>query len=426
MNTKRTRSKAWRGLAALAVLIVATPVAACSGSGPTASARVSADIVPLASPPVGPTASVAPATTEATVSPTAPPLASFQTPGAKPGAAWSTLTWTELAADSPLQSIRAVVAWSGGYVAYGPNGLWASSDGTNWLPSETVMPTDRMVVVETAAGLAALTFASPACQMPTGPCYPSAAGDVNAWTSADGLNWTPRGPAVGIAGMQLMTAAGGPVGAVASSLDGDRSVVSFSADGVTWKAVSVPGISPTWFCPGAGFGGGRYVLLCPGSTETALGDSQTQPQWSTNGIDWVAGKAPMTTDRPAGMDTILSGRAGFMATGQIPGEAGPPQWWRSNDAGSWQIVADYSPVGSFYVRAVPGGTYTNGWLCADGTRIVALALDSSHLSISGQGWTSWDGKSWTKLKSVGAPQAGQFEIAFPAGVLAGSWWGAAS
>jgi hypothetical protein len=193
------------------------------------------------------------------------------------------------------------------------------------MPSETSLPTDRMVVVETAAGLAALTFEEPACPTATGPCYPSVAGAVAAWTSADGFNWTPRGPSVGIAGMRLMTAAGGPVGAVASSLDGDRSVVSFSADGVTWNAVSVPGISSTSACPGAGFGSGRYLLLCSASKETALGDSQTQPVWSTNGIDWVAGKAPITTDRPAGMDTVLAGRDGFNATGQVPGQAGPPQ-----------------------------------------------------------------------------------------------------
>ena len=431
MDPRRSRSIASRGVSVLAVLTVAIAVGACGGSGAAAS--------PSASPSGSTSAPSASATSSmpasATVSePLASPLASasasqlsFETPGTAPGKAWSTLTWTKLAADSPLLSIRAVVHWSGGYVAYGPEGLWASTDGKSWMASVTSLPTDRMVVVETAAGLAALTFEEPACPSSAGPCYPSVAGAVATWTSADGLNWTARGPAIGMTGTQVMTAAGSPVGAVASSLDGDRSVVSFSADGVTWNAVSVPGISSTWFCPGAGFGGSRYVLLCPGSKETALGDSQTQPLWSTNGIDWVAGKGPMTTDRPAGMDTVLAGRDGFVATGYIPGEAGPPQWWRSTDAGSWQIVADYSPVGSFILRGTPGGTYTNGWLCSDGTRIVALSLDSTHLSVSGGGWTSWDGKSWSRLKSVGTPHVGQFaEIAFPAGVLAAGWWGAAS
>lgn len=412
-----------RGVSALAALTVAISVGACSGSGATVSPSASAS-APSASATSSAAASAPSASPSASASAS---QLSFETPGAAPSAGWTALTWTKLPAGSPLLSVRAVVAWSGGYVAYGPDGLWTSTDGKSWVPSETVLPTDRMVVVETAGGLAALAFEKPACPTATGPCYPSVAGAVAAWTSADGLNWTARGPAVGITEMQLMTAAGGPVGAIASMLDGDRSVVSFTADGVTWRTVSVPGISSTSACPAAGFGSGRYVLLCPGSKETALGDSQTQPVWSTNSIDWVSGKPPITTDRPAGMDTLLVGRNGFMATGYIPAEAGPPQWWSSTDAGSWQIVADYSPVGSFYVQAIPGGTYTDGWLCADGTRIVALALDSSHLSVSGGGWTSWDGKSWSRLKSVGTPQAGQFaEIAFPTGVLAGEWWGAAS
>ena len=432
MNRRRSRSKASGSLSALAVLTVAISVGACSGSGATASPSASTS-TPSASATFSAAASTTAVATlsEATsASPSTSSSASqlsFETPGAAPGAAWTALTWAKLPPGSPLLSVRVVVPWHGGYVAYGPDGLWASTDGKSWMPSVTSLPTDRMVVVETAAGLAALTFESPACPSPTGPCYPSVAGAVTAWTSTDGLSWTARGPAVGISGMQLMTAAGGPVGAIASMMFGDRSVVSFSADGVTWKTVSVPGISSTSACPGAGFGSAKYVLLCPGSKETALGDSQTQPVWSTNGVDWVAGKAPIATDRPAGMDTLLAGRNGFMATGYIPGEAGPPQWWRTADARSWQIVPDYSPVGSLTLEGTPGGTYTNGWLSADGTRIVALALDSSHLSVSGGGWTSWDGKSWSKLKSVGTPQAGQFaETAFPTGVLAGEWWGAAS
>jgi hypothetical protein len=284
-----------------------------------------------------------------------------------------------------------------------------------------------MVVAETASGLVALAFSSPACPTATAPCYPSSAGPVTAWTSADGLEWTDRGPAVGITGSQLMAVGGGPVGAVASTVDGNRSGLWFSADGVTWKAVSVPSISSAFWCSSAGFGGGKYVLLCPSAAETPSGYLPTQPIWSTDGVNWVAGSAPATSDRPAGMDTVLAGRDGFMATGYIPGEAGPEEWWRSTDATSWQIVAGYSPVGTYTSHAIPGGTYANGWLCADGTRLVAFALDSSHSSLSGDGWTSADGRSWVKLTSHGTPQAGQFaEIVFPTGVLAGDWWGAAN
>jgi hypothetical protein len=284
-----------------------------------------------------------------------------------------------------------------------------------------------MVVAETASGLVALAFDGPVCPEATEPCRPASAGPVAAWTSIDGLNWTDRGAAVGITESQLMAVGGGPMGAVASTVDGNQSGLWFSADGVTWKAVSVPSISSASWCSSAAFGGGKYVMLCPASKETAFGDLPTQPVWSADGVNWVAGSAPATSDRPAGMDKVLAGRAGFMATGFIPGEGGPEQWWRSTDATSWQIVAGYSPVGTYTSHAIPGGTYADGWLCADGTRLVAFALDSSHSSLSGDGWTSADGKSWAKLTSHGRPQAGEFaEIVFPTGVLAGGYWGAAS
>lgn len=322
--------------------------------------------------------------------------------------------------------MRAVVNWRGGYAAYGPNGLWSSADGRAWTQSVTELPADRMIVAETASGLVALQVDAPSCPMATSPCYPSSAGPVVAWTSTNGLDWIDHGPAAGITGKQLVAVGGGPAGAVASTIDGNQSGVAFSSDGTTWKAVTVPSNVMSG-CPTAGFGAGRYVLLCPAAKETASGDLPTQPIWSTDGVNWVAGTAPVTGDRPAGMDKLLVGQNGFMATGYIPGEGGSEQWWRSTDAGSWEVVAAYDPVGSYTSHAIPGGTYPNGWVCGDGTRLIAFALDPSHASLRGDGWTSPDGKSWTRLTNHGAPQAGEFaEIVFPTGVLAGGWWGAAS
>jgi hypothetical protein len=338
------------------------------------------------------------------------------------------MTWTKLPAESPLLSVRAVVKWHGGYVAYGDTGLWDSTDGHTWTEADAHLPAGRMLVAATSSGLVALAFDEASCPTVDRPCYASSAGPVVAWTSTDGLNWTNRGPAIGITGSAPTAIAGGALGAVATSVGSNGSAVWFSADGLTWQKVSVPDVSPMSPCSDAGFGVGKYVLMCPASNETAFGDLLTQPAWSSDGVSWVAGSAPSTSDRPAGMDRILIGQNGFMAIGYVPGEGGPEEWWRSADASSWQLVAGYGPVGSYTTRgAIPGGTYPDGFLCADGTRLVALALDSVHSSLSGGGWTSADGKSWVKFTGHGTPLAGQFaEIVFPTGVLAGGWWGAAS
>jgi hypothetical protein len=352
---------------------------------------------------------------------------SFHTTGAAPGTSWKDLTWTELPAGSPLSSMRAVVTWKGGYVAYGDKGLWASADGLAWTPSTGGLPTGGLIIAETSAGLVAFAFDSVSCPTSNTQCFQSVAGPVVAWTSINGVDWTNRGPAAGISGQQITAMIGGPTGAVVASASATKSTVWFSADGLTWKAVSVPKVSSTFPCSSAAHGSGKYVLMCPGAKETALGDLPNQPVWSTDGVNWVAGSAPATSDPSAAMDTFIVGRSGVVATGYVLGEAGPAEWWQSVDGTSWAMDAGYSPVGKYTTtNAFPGGTYPDGWLCADGTHIVALALDSSHSAMNGSGWVSWDGKSWTKLVGHGMPHAEQFaEIAFPTGVLAGGWWGAA-
>ena len=313
-------------------------------------------------------------------------------------------------------------------MGYGDKGIWASTDGRTWTKAAPGSPAGPMLVFETAAGLAALVLDAVSCPTVARPCYPQSAGPVEAWTSNDGVMWADRGPAKGISGLQLTAAAGGPIGAVAAAAGSNGPEVLFSTDGVTWTAESVAGVSPKFWCSDAVFGMGKFVLMCPAAKETDAGDLPTQPVWSSDGIHWSDGTAPVTTDRPAGIDTILAGKAGFIATGYVPGEAGAAEWWRSADGVSWQFVPGYAPVGSYTTKAaVPGGTYPNGWLCGDGNRLLALSLDSSHALLSGAGWTSADGKSWSKLTGQASIDANQFtEVLFPTGILAAGWWGAAS
>jgi hypothetical protein len=266
-----------------------------------------------------------------------------------------------------------------------------------------------------------------ACPQVAQPCFQTAPGNVEAWTSADGLSWSDAGPATGVSGQQVVSVAGSPSGAVAAAEGDNKAGVFYSADGITWKAVSVPSVSATFWSTDIAFGMGRFEMLCPAAKETPLGDVPTQPVFSTDGIHWTAGTAPMTSTRPAGMDRILVGRNGLIATGYIPGEAGPAEWWRSADGKSWLILAGYPPVGAYTAtNAIPGGTYPNGSLMADGTRIVALGFVADDGILDGRVWASWDGKSWQRLVSHGAPNGdGYYTVVFPTGIMAGGWWGAA-
>jgi hypothetical protein len=324
--------------------------------------------------------------------------------------------------------MRAIVHWRGGYVAYGDKGLWASTDGRAWQPATSDLPAERAVVTEVAGGLVALILSAVSCPVVGQSCFATAPGNVEVWTSADGLSWSDAGPATGLSGKQLVSVAGGSSGAVAAVTGDNKAGVFYSADGVTWKALSVPSVSSIFSCTYVAFGLARYEMLCPAAKETQRGDLSTQPEYSIDGIHWTAPPAPKTSDRPAGMERILVGRNGLIATGYIPGEAGPAEWWRSADGKSWLILAGYAPVGSYTVRnAVPGGTYPNGSLTADGTRIVALGFVADDGVLDGRVWSSWDGKSWQRLVSHGSPSgSGYYTVVFPSGIMAGGWWGAAA
>ena len=421
--------------ALLAAGLIAVVLGGCGGGSTTPAASGPSASMPSPSATVSrtPNESETPSATatdteSSTSAPTLTPvpLAPFQTPGATPGAAWTSITWTKLAPDSPLTSIRAVVHWLGGYVAYGGKGLWTSTDGHVWRPATSDLPAGRAVVAEVAGGLVALVFSAVDCPAVAQPCFPVSPEPVTAWTSADGSTWVDRGTATGVSDLQVVALAGSPIGAVAS-VAGNKSGVLFSADGVTWKAVSLPSVSPMFSCYGAGFGFGKLVLLCPAAKETSLGDIPTQPAWSTDGVAWTAGLAPKTSDRPAGMGTILVGRGGMMALGSVPGEGGSEEWWRSADGKAWQLLAGYVPFGTYTTRhAIPGGTYPNGSLAADGTRFVALGFVAADGILDGRVWTSWDARSWQRLVSHGLPGGGGFDtVVFPAGIMAGGWWGAA-
>jgi hypothetical protein len=419
--------RARNGWRALAAVVLTLTLAACSGSGSTASPEAGASAAQtrldnLSPPPAGSSLASSSAPAFVVQQP-------FDTPGAVPGISWASVTWTRLPPDSPVSTIRQVIAWRGGYVAVGVAGVWVSGDGNRWTPLNAALPVPAAIVVEVPAGLAALAYQPVQCGAGD-PCGPSQQVlPLTAWTSSDGRVWTDRGPAIGLTGRRVISVAGSSGGAVAVVLDGDVPRVVHSTDGVTWNPVSVPDVSSTFPCLNAAFGRGRFLLLCPAS-EPAVGDIPTRPEWSVDGETWAAEAAPQTADRPALMDRLLVGRNGLMAAGWVPGAGGPEQWWQSADGTSWQLDAAYAPLGSVtFHGGQDQGPQANGVLEADGARFVALGYSEGGEQLGGPAWTSWDGKSWATLAVHGQPDwpALMAEVVvFPTGVLAGGSWGAAA
>ena len=353
----------------------------------------------------------------------------FDAPGAEPGQPWTSIAWTALPKDSPLLGVRAVVKWRGGYVATGETGIWTSDDGRTWTPLNAALPVVSALVAETTTGLVALAYDPGSCSYPEAVCSPAVEGlALTAWTSPDGLTWTDRGPALGLTGSQIASVAGSSAGVIVVTV-ASQSALEFSADGISWQSVSVPAVSPQFWCSDAAFGRGRYLLLCPAQTPTDLGDTPTQPEWSASGLEWSVGSAPSTPGRPASMDTLLVGRNGLMATGWIPGAAGDEQWWRSTDGATWQMDSSYGPLGGEVLQGQDQGERAIGFLRADGDRFVALAYSHDGSSLTGAAWTSWNGQDWVRLPERGEPDwpADTYNaVVFPTGMLVGGSWGAAS
>ncbi len=158
-----------------------------------------------------------------------------------------------------------------------------------------------------------------------------------------------------------------------------------SADGATWRAVSM-GDAPFTFPVSVAVGGsGRLV---------AGGRSGPEPiAWtSDDGSAWVPHRVPtLGTDGTAErITTVVATADGFLAGGSVGPELFErrARFWRSRDGAAWEPVADGAAFSDAEVRAIVS--------TPDG--LVAVGVTGSAQRATGSvAWRSPDGIGWTRI-----------------------------
>ena len=417
----------------------ATPVALT----PAPSTGISA----IASPADSPTG-MPPAPEPSVAGPPTPAVASrgaFVTPAPLPrAAAWTGITWHRLDPSDPLNLVRSVVQWRGGYLALGsdPSGattatpMWASTDGARWeLVAGDFWPgLEILNVFEVGKSLVAITTLGDQTYCIGGPgCVP-----VMSWTSPDGVAWAPRG-SFNLEQPKTSTVAPhvalGPSGLVALS-SGMPAHAAISADGVRWTALPDSTLSgdvvinnlratPTGYIAG-------------GLRVTGTGTWSAVTLWSVDGRRWTATNPPSSVASTAirlaasrlsstVVLQIVAGSAGVIAVGRDVATPGTDLWWHSADGRRWRALPGYPPLGPTTCTGEGCGLDVNGVLVGDGRRMVALRGGPDS-----RAWTSADGLAWRSLRVSGDlpnEQATQVTL-LPGGVLLSdgstTWFGEAT
>jgi hypothetical protein len=346
----------------------------------------------LASPGASPTPTVSPEPSASSPSASASPSPSpSPTPVLSPPSGsvppTSTAAWTSLRlqaiAGGPV-SARSVVAWSGGYLALGPTSdraqlpAWISRDGQSWV----TLPADTF-------GAASLALAAP-CADGVLVAIESATGDRTLWHSTDGVTWTSS-PAPQMRLARASDLAGGPRGAVAV-LEGSPYRIAFSADGVAWQTVSLPGSSAFSVQGVAAFGTG-FVAVGDGGTRTG----SPVAWWSADGLHWT--RAAVQAHPGDGFFDVHAASNGLVAFSSTGGTPGLASFWTSPNGQSWTVsTADpLGVLGEGFMAGVPGSA--NGLFSGDGTRLLGYGIRAANQPT--EYWVSFDATHWTKLALAG-------------------------
>ena len=446
-------------LSVVAALVVASCAAALSPSpsppaspSPSASASASAAMTASAEPS---------ATASPTLTPTPPPTGpvAFTTPvPAGATTAWTGITWRKLSAADPRNDVRSVVRWNGGFVAVGHpvaqggtsrTPLWTSSDGATWhsLPAATLGPATVVLGLQAIpTGLVALTVQGGASSCDAGDlerlgvaCLTLAA-PFQTWTSPDAERWTAQ-PAPDLPLAAGSEAAGDPPRLVAGAgglliVAWDRSQpegglmpdglamagnaalpaasdsyatqalgvcrLARSVDGITWEVLPADTFAAGFVCTDiAPLGTGLVAIGQPA-------ESRASALWSADLRSWTT-TAELASSDPSDPGALASdlvvGSGGVIATGGVSAAPGRALWWSSTDGRSWKAVLDFRPLG-FWKGPVGGPDYyPNGVLIGDGERMVALRSGTDAA-----GWTSFDGRSWSKLTLNGAATPPEWQV----------------
>ena len=411
------------GMAALAALVIIVAVAGSrfispTSTGATAStspATASAQSSPIASPSVASPASAKPSSS-------APPPSTgvFTTSGLTSN--WQGFAWSQLRSDNPLVTADPgvqVLAWRGGYVAYGTtNGassavVWTSADGETWTRI-TAISAPQVLVAASPAGLVAISRD-----------FSQATPVQTVWTSSDGVQWQNAGSPTGLAFIDFLAGTSTGLDAVEHVFPGsDKSAtpqygVVYSTDGLNWTPVTVEA-GLAWnpdHIPQVQSGDDRFFLMV-GAKDPANASGKGVigvVWWSDDGRKWT--RSSGTISYPGRM--LDFGRDGILLHTRDAAIPGGDGLVLSTDGGkTWQADDTFGPLGVHVCEGVACSVGPDGLIASNGTVFLAVKSD-------GHAWVSFDGRTWTPIAWNGpAPDLGAF-LVLPRGVVVGNAYGAA-
>lgn len=410
----------------------------------------SATAVPLVSVATAPPSTVGPSSTERP-SPPSPGADAFTIPAPPDAsAAWTSIRWRRLASDDPLTLVTSALRWSGGFIATGsdpssadaPTPVWTSKDGSRWDPlqvntSSTFWPGLQVLgVAEVSTGLVAATERV-VHDCGDAPCDATYVPPVTAWTSPDGLAWTPAGfldlgepSTTGSAQFLLAT---GPAGLVAATTD-PATRVATSVDGIQWKVLPADTVPKEFALNDLVGTASGYVAGGRWATSTTQMVAATL--WSPDGRTWRLTSLPTasastvvladTGTTISTVDSLLAARHGLLAVGRVLATPWVDLLWQSTDGRTWRQVDAYPPLGPTTCTGEGCGLYANGVVTGDGSQMVAVRGGAD-----GGVWASPDGLAWQGLRVTGDPPGADASQAalLPGGVLLSdgttTWYGEA-
>jgi hypothetical protein len=413
-------------------------------------------VAPTPAPARSPAAAMLPAASIPTTAPDVPSAAlpgtldslasaPFTMPAPPPASAsWTALRWRRLAPDDPLDLVRSVLRWNGGFIALGwdeaatpPTPVWTSTDGVRWEPvpfdtSTTFWPgTVVLGVGAVPSGLVVLTEAANDCS--GSPCTLRYVPPVISWTSSDGRAWTPHVvvPEGWLSGPTNSPAvvAVGPAGVVAASRS-PAARIATSTDGVEWRSLPANTLPARFWLSDLRATATGYVAA--GLWMTSATHPDAASFWSPDGRYWSREPTLLPTSVQPGsdvgseVDDLVVGRDGLIAVGRGVTTPGATLWWQSSDGRAWTALPEFPPLGSTTCTSEGCGLQPDGDLVGDGRRLLALRGGSDVPA-----WASSDGRSWRRLTMTGdIPGVDAYAASLlPGGVLltdgATTWFGAA-
>jgi len=291
-------------------------------------------------------------------------------------------TLAEVSAEPGLGTLTSVTHESAGWLAVGVPGpvAFTSANGRNWQPDPAI-GRDLSSVTGNVVGVAAA--AGPLGYVIVGKVVAPGGGCVaDVWTSKDLTSWTHAGDVNDDDGSsQVLAVAAGPQRFVSVGSYEDKPAVWTTADGVTWKTISLP-------LPAGATSGVLQQVAMQGSRVVALGQQVT-----------------------GGVTTPLAELS-------------------ANGGASWTPVPFGAPGAdtSFTALTADSGGFTAAAQSASAQS--AAAQSAAALAASARGgapgqqavtvWTSPDGMTWTASAAGGLPGSGTSEVTTLAGAAGGT------